>query len=69
MALDYNIYDLFQVEPMLQKLQTFGVKSILDYSVEADISQEEAEAKSVEGLSTETSTNSSIPVYFNQILE
>ncbi|KAI6236477.1 Proline dehydrogenase [Aphelenchoides besseyi] len=39
-----------EVLPIAAKLQRFGVKSILDYSAESDISQEEAEEIAVEGI-------------------
>ncbi|CAD6191316.1 unnamed protein product [Caenorhabditis auriculariae] len=40
-----------EVEPVVSKLRRFGVKSILDYSVEADISSEEATKRTVKGTS------------------
>ena len=39
-----------EVAPIAEKLSKFGVKAILDYSVETDISQEEAEEKAIEGI-------------------
>lgn len=37
----------FTIRPTLERLRSFGVKPILDYSVEEDISQEEAEKREV----------------------
>lgn len=34
--------DAVKIKPLLEKNMSFGVKSILDYSVEMDISSEEA---------------------------
>ncbi|KAK7790578.1 hypothetical protein R5R35_005945 [Gryllus longicercus] len=41
--------DQEKIKPTLERLRSFGVKPILDYSVEEDISQEEAERREVEG--------------------
>lgn len=40
--------DRFRIVPTLERLRSFGVKPILDYSVEEDLSQEEAEKREVE---------------------
>ncbi|KAL6969115.1 hydroxyproline dehydrogenase [Sarracenia purpurea var. burkii] len=40
--------DQYKIVPTLQRLRSFGVKPILDYSVEEDITQEEAEKREVE---------------------
>ena len=40
--------DQFKIRPVLERLRNFGVKPIMDYSVEEDISQEEAERREVE---------------------
>lgn len=40
--------DEYKIRPKLERLRSFGVKPILDYSVEEDLSQEEAEKREVE---------------------
>nr|CAH7756082.1 unnamed protein product [Callosobruchus chinensis] len=40
--------DQYKIRPVLERLRSFGVKPILDYSVEEDLSQEEAEKLEVE---------------------
>lgn len=40
--------DQHKIVPTLQRLRSFGVKPILDYSVEEDLSQEEAEKRELE---------------------
>lgn len=40
--------DQHKIRPKLERLRSFGVKPILDYSVEEDLSQEEAEKREVE---------------------
>ncbi|OWR53723.1 proline dehydrogenase 1, mitochondrial [Danaus plexippus] len=39
--------DQIKIQPTLDRLRSFGVKPILDYSVEEDLSQEEAEKREV----------------------
>ncbi|CAL7950270.1 unnamed protein product [Xylocopa violacea] len=45
--------DEVQITPVLDRLRQFGVKPILDYSVEEDISQEEAERREIQGSVSE----------------
>ncbi|XP_059611661.1 proline dehydrogenase 1, mitochondrial isoform X2 [Phlebotomus argentipes] len=50
--------------PTLERLRSFGVKPILDYSVEEDISQEEAEKREVESSVSESSQDTTtLPQY------
>ena len=42
------IQDTVGITPTIARMHSFGVKSILDYSVEEDISQEEAEQREME---------------------
>ncbi|XP_058454211.1 proline dehydrogenase 1, mitochondrial isoform X1 [Malaya genurostris] len=60
--------DQFKIAPTLERLRSFGVKPILDYSVEEDLSQEEAEKREVEASVSSTGTNlsgeaTSLPQY------
>lgn len=48
--------DQHKIVPTLKRLRSFGVKPILDYSVEEDISQEEAEKREVESSISECQT-------------
>ncbi|XP_030568740.1 proline dehydrogenase 1, mitochondrial isoform X3 [Drosophila novamexicana] len=49
--------DQIKIIPTLERLRSFGVKPILDYSVEEDISQEEAEKREVESSVSSTGDN------------
>lgn len=45
--------DQYKIVPVLKRLHSFGVKPILDYSVEEDITQEEAEKRELESSTSE----------------
>nr|XP_040219220.2 proline dehydrogenase 1, mitochondrial isoform X2 [Anopheles coluzzii] len=49
--------DRIRIVPTLTRLRSFGVKPILDYSVEEDLSQEEAEKREVEASVSSAGTN------------
>ncbi|XP_026271691.1 proline dehydrogenase 1, mitochondrial isoform X23 [Frankliniella occidentalis] len=49
--------DQERIRPTLERLRSFGVKPILDYSVEEDLSQEEAEKREVEAESPMSSVS------------
>lgn len=63
--------DRHKIIPTLERLRSFGVKPILDYSVEEDLSQEEAEKREVESSTSEApppppaaaSNNKALPQY------
>lgn len=46
--------DQERIKPCIHRMQSFGVKSILDYSVEEDISQEQAQEKEAKGAVADT---------------
>jgi len=49
--------DQYKIVPTLKRLHSFGVKPILDYSVEEDISQEEAEKRELAASQSEVQTS------------
>ncbi|KAG8325447.1 hypothetical protein J6590_067470 [Homalodisca vitripennis] len=63
--------DQYKIVPTLKRLHSFGVKPILDYSVEEDISQEEAEKRELAATQSEvqaTPTQPSEGKSYNSIL-
>ncbi|XP_055295283.1 proline dehydrogenase 1, mitochondrial isoform X2 [Sitodiplosis mosellana] len=58
--------DQYKIIPCVERLRSFGVKPILDYSVEEDLSQEEAEQREVDASTssaTAPSDASNLPQY------
>jgi len=60
--------DVARIRPLVQRYMSFGVKSILDYSVEKDISREEARAAELAYVTSVTSfvyvTSTNDTLYF-----
>lgn len=59
--------DQNSIKPLIEKNQAFGVGSVLDYSVEEDLTQEEAEKKEMEWVSTKEFVFLSFILLFDQI--
>lgn len=49
--------DTVGISPVINRMRTFGVKSILDYSVEEDITQEEAEEREMDSCKSNADFN------------
>ncbi|XP_029484135.2 proline dehydrogenase 1, mitochondrial-like isoform X1 [Oncorhynchus nerka] len=49
------------IKPLIHKNQAFGVGSVLDYSVEEDLTQEEAEKKEMDACVSEAEKDSPVP--------
>nr|XP_046225817.1 proline dehydrogenase 1, mitochondrial-like isoform X1 [Oncorhynchus gorbuscha] len=49
------------IKPLIHKNQAFGVGSVLDYSVEEDLTQEEAEKKEMDSCVSEAEKESPVP--------
>ncbi|XP_070496107.1 proline dehydrogenase 1, mitochondrial [Chironomus tepperi] len=58
--------DQVKIVPCLERLRSFGVKPILDYSVEEDLSQEEAEEREVTAATPLAAPNPSDPSHLPQ---
>uniref|UniRef100_A0A2P2HY78 Proline dehydrogenase n=1 Tax=Hirondellea gigas TaxID=1518452 RepID=A0A2P2HY78_9CRUS len=53
--------DQIRIQPTLERLRSFGVKSILDYSVEEDLSEETATEREMQSLQSRAANQSSGP--------
>ncbi|XP_054272368.1 proline dehydrogenase 1, mitochondrial-like [Macrosteles quadrilineatus] len=53
--------DEAKIDPVLKRMQSFGVKAILDYSVEEDISTEEAKKREMAALQPEEKPKEQLP--------
>ncbi|XP_050710663.1 proline dehydrogenase 1, mitochondrial-like isoform X2 [Eriocheir sinensis] len=58
--------DQIKIQPVLENLRSFGVKSILDYSVEEDISPETAEKREMEGCESKAEGSNVLERYTPQ---